>query len=409
MNPQSSELKSHLFTQPDHELDAPHKTVWVHGASLGDINALSGLVDALLDRRCTLYLSATTRSGRARWSQLYPDINQRTPPLWSPLAARETLKRYRPDLLILELLEIWPAWVMTWVRAGVSVVVVDGRISARTLWAKPLIGGCMKRLSLFLAQTSRDAERAERLGVPPNRIVVCGDAKLDSVMNRRALADDPPHTSSPRVPLAPDQRLIILGCLRPRDEAPALSAINALQRSLSRSLILIAPRHLERVKPLIIRAKRMGFTIVSYGSYVSSSPHHLTLDPNKKRRGERAPTSLNLIVLDRYGVLSKLYEAAHLAIIGGTFFDRGQNLIEAAVAGCAVIHGPRTKSIRAQRDALSGLGGHEVNTWRAALELSVQLLTQPREEIGVPKHALSALTGALDRQLACLDPLIFES
>ena len=119
----------------------PLNTVWLHGSSLGDVNALRALIGHFAQQQCSIICSACTQSGKARWQSLLddPQFLPRTPlkllpaPLWSRRRALQYLNQENPDLLILELLEVWPPWIQSWIQAGVKVVVVDGRISKNTL------------------------------------------------------------------------------------------------------------------------------------------------------------------------------------------------------------------------------------------------------------------------------------
>ena len=381
-----------------------HRRVWIHGASLGDVNALSGLVSALRDQGAHLFVSATTRSGRARWGQLFPEVELRDPPLLSARAARRALRDAQVEVLILELLEIWPAWVKTWARRGVSVIVVDGRVSARTMWARPLLRKSMSQLSLFLAQTALDAERAKRLGAKPSRVRVCGDAKLDSLIDRASLSVAP--SALPKI------QLFMFGCVRPQDERPLLSALTARCGELHNKTLLIAPRHLRRISPLLRRATRLGHDVylrselsrdLSLSSTLSKTVH-----PSIADHAETERPRLKIILLDTYGELASLYHHAHAAVIGGTFFNRGQNLIEAAVAECAVIYGPRVDTILAQSEALRGQGAYRVSTWDEAISLCVTFSASDRREIGARAESLDTLRGSLARQLRCLEEHLCE-
>lgn len=362
--------------------------VWLHAASLGDVNALSGLTRLLVSRGDHLTCSATTKAGQAQWRHLFPQLDQRAPPLLSKRSARRALEETGAEVLITELLEVWPAWVSTWSQAGVKIVVVDGRISSRTTWARALLFAYFRRIDLFCAQTERDALLALHMGVPPSRIFTCGDAKLDSLLARSS----PPRSDVELTPL-------IVGCVRPRDVRPLLGALKLCPQVFNFTPILIAPRELKLVPKLTRLLKSAGLRVILDSQGERSG--------EQEQRGEiRSPSSV--IILDRFGQLAARYYSSRVAIIGGTFYDRGQNLIEAALGGCEVIFGPRTDQIRAQSEALIGSGGHQVETWREALELAAQLLADPPPEPRRAGQAILSVSGALSKQIDTLDRLIFE-
>ena len=169
--------------------DLPH--IWIHAASLGDVNAISPLVQSLIQNsiyssisktspKYRLSGSATTSSGRQQWRRKWPQIPCYLPPLGPPPHAWSLFRYHRPKLLILELLEVWPHWIQSWSRKGVYIGVVNGRISERTYHlGKQWLKSSFKKLQFFLAQTEIDAQRAADLGVPIQNIRVCGNSKYD--------------------------------------------------------------------------------------------------------------------------------------------------------------------------------------------------------------------------------------
>jgi 3-deoxy-D-manno-octulosonic-acid transferase len=363
-------------------------SIWVHGASLGDVHALRALTKALHYKGHSLTLSASTLSGQTRWHTLIASqfftgpssVQVCKAPLLSRYQAQRCFKESKAQLLILELLEVWPAWIKTWTTAGAQVVVVDGRISPPTLNARFLLRSSFTRLSLFLAQTSLDASRAIQMGCSPDRVHVCGDAKVDSLLTENIPDDRPPKMFD-----------LILGCIRPKDERPMLLEINSYLRTKPNHRILIAPRHLERITKIQRLATKYGLKT----SRLSTLKNHVDQQHQ-------------VCILDGYGMLAQLYYSTHCAIIGGTFFDRGQNLIEAARAGCGVIYGPKLEHQRAQAELVNRHGGHPVSSWHEAMSLALVLQDKTRKEIAVNFDVLHQHTGVVRRQLKMIEALIFS-
>ena len=337
-----------------------------------------------MERGYQLVCSATTKSGKEQWQRRFPLLPLCTPPLLTRRAALATLRQYRPDVLILELLEIWPSWVKTWSNAGVKIIVVDGRISRRTHRAQRFLRPSFRRIDLFCAQTKLDAQRATDMGCRPSQVVVCGDGKLDSLLASSS------HIQSHADPSLITPYTMVIGCTRPRDERPMMKALSEYKDQLASSTIMIAPRHLKRLPMIERRAQRARYPTRR------ASDHQDTSYPKP------------LILLDRYGVLRDLYQHTPIVIIGGTFYDRGQNLLEAALAGCAVIYGPQTSLIRAQHEALSGRGGYQVKDWNAAILKAIELRQAPPLKITHSTFRFASLQGVIAKQLSLLDHLIFS-
>ena len=355
-------------------------TVWLHGASVGDMRALAPLISGLYRARpdLTPHITAQTAGGRAVATKLYPHARIGRPPLDLPPLPRRALARVRPHILILEYLELWPSWISACHRLDVPVVVVDGRITNASLRIAPLLARAASRITWFCAQTPQDADAACRLGVPAERVRVHGNGKYDGV----PLA--PPH---------PDSALrgaiglvdVVIGSLHADEERAALTALAACPLRA-----LIAPRYPKRAQSILRRARRLGV--------------------HAQRRSAGA-SQARWVVLDSLGELAAAYELGRVAIVGGTFGARnGQNLIEPAAHGLPVIHGPRTANIALEAQALAGKGAIGVEDFREAVEAATLINSHILEggRWRTPTSALATLQGATQRNLDLLLPLLHK-
>lgn len=337
--------------------------VWLHGASAGDVRALHPLITALRTARPTLALRLTclTRTGEAMAEHLGLACTRIAPPI-GPLIQR-AMTRHRPRLLIWEYLELWPAWVRAARRTNSRMLVVDGRVTRRSLRVRPLLSGAAARLDGFCARTEPDAEHARQLGVPADRVHVCGNGKYDALI-------EPPRPD-PALQDAVGPIDVVVGSLHPDEEAAALQAF--AQTGLR---VLFAPRYPKRVPHLLRRARHL---------HVSA-------------RASRAPGATRWVMLETMGELAAAYALAPVAIVGGTFGKRnGQTLIEPAAQGRPVIHGPRIAHVREEAECLRDRGAYPVTDWTTAVQRAHHLLTTNGPD---PRHALPALKGATDRHVA---------
>src|SRR5262245_16377908 len=105
--------------------------VWIHGVSLGEINATRTIV-AELHRRCpgvAIVISSTTQTGLARARELYPRLTVFRFPLdFSPIVGR-VLHRIRPSVLVLMELEVWPNLLTVAKRRHIPVLIANGRVT----------------------------------------------------------------------------------------------------------------------------------------------------------------------------------------------------------------------------------------------------------------------------------------
>jgi 3-deoxy-D-manno-octulosonic-acid transferase len=336
---------------------------------VGDARALAPLIAALATPH--MLLTVGTQSGRAVARQLYPTLPIRPPPLELPPVPARALAVVCPRVVVLEYLELWPAWMRACERADVPVVVVDGRVGPRSLRARAVLRSTAARVSHFCAQTAGDAERAAILGVPPDRITVCGNGKHDA-----GIIAPLPSAALRAAVGAVD---VVIGSLHPDEEAAALAAL--AQTGLR---ALIAPRYLARVPALLRRAAKLGVPTA--------------------RRSAGTAEGARWVLLDTLGELAAAYALGAVAVIGGTFGRReGQNLVEAARHGRPMVHGPRVANVALEAEAFAGRGATEVPDWAAAFTCVAERLTAPGP---APADALRGLAGATQRHLRVLAPYL---
>ncbi len=319
------------------------------------------------------HISAQTQSGREQIERALPGRSYGRPPLDIPPLPSRALKKIRPQLLVLEYMELWPAWVRACHRAQIPVAIVDGHITQRSLRIRPLLHRAASRLSAFCAQREADAEAARRLGVSPSRIWITGNGKYDGIPLN-------PPQPSPTLRAAIPPRDLIVGSLHPDEENACLSALASSGLST-----LIAPRYPRRSAALLHHAARLGI-------------------PARLRSQPGPPTPW--IILDTLGELAAAYALGRVVIMGGSFGRRGgQNLIEAAAQGRSVIHGPETENISLEVEALAGHGAWGVKSWSQALERAHTCLQEPYPD---PRAALKRLQGATTRQVEVLLRLLTQ-
>ncbi len=349
----------------------PPADVWLHGASVGDARALAPLVRALADARpdLRLLISAQTSTGRAMARRLFPALPVVRPPLDLPPLPDRALAQVRPRLVVLEYLELWPAWAAACRRRGVPVLVVDGRVTARSLRVRPLLRRAAAGLAAFCARTEADAAAARALGVPAERVVVHGNGKHDGV----ALA---PPQPSPELQAAVGAVDVVIGSLHPDEEAAALPALAA-----SGLRALIAPRYPRRAAAIVRAGDRLGVSVAL--------------------RSAGGSRDARWVVLDTVGELAGAYALGAVAVVGGTFGRReGQTLAEPAAHGRPVVHGPRVANVADEVAALTGHGVAEAPDWTVAFARA--RVWRDAAERPDPRPALARLSGATARNLRTL-------
>lgn len=326
--------------------------LWVHAVSVGETRAAQPLIDALLARfpHHAVLLTHMTPTGRRTGAEFAAQRNGRVIqaylPYDLPSAVDRFLRHFQPRLGLLMETEIWPVLIERAYAAGVPMVLVNGRLSARSHRRTARLGDAARetyaQLAAVLAQTPDDADRYRSLGVP--RVRVTGNLKfditphVDQIMAGRMLRD------------ALGGRAAWVAASTREGEEPLLleawQAHRAQHVGRRHALLILVPRHPQRFDEVTQLAERAGLRVVRR-SALSISADGVA--------GELALAEADVVLGDSMGEMALYYAAAEAAFIGGSLLPLGgQNLIEACAVGTPVVIGPHTFNFaQATRDAVA--------------------------------------------------------
>ena len=310
--------------------------LWVHAVSLGEVVTIVPFVKALKDRypNLTLLVSTITETGRDAVEQRLADIALHCYlPLDFPWTVEAYVRTFRPVGFVFVETELWPNLLKSLSQHSVPTFLINGRLSSRSFKRYRLIEGFMKQVlsyvDLCLMQSDRDVERIQALGASPERVFRTGNMKFDQD-NSLASASSPAITRS-TLGLGEDDELIVAGSTHPAEEDDLLKCYAILLRQVPSSVLLIAPRHVERVRNVEAKIEAAGF----------KSVRRSTMDPEAAEESH-APGP-RVIILDTRGELKDVYALGKLAFVGGTLVPvGGHNLLEPARWGKPVFFGPYT-------------------------------------------------------------------
>ncbi|MDR2175939.1 MAG: 3-deoxy-D-manno-octulosonic acid transferase [Synergistaceae bacterium] len=307
--------------------EVPKNALWVHAVSVGEVQSALALLGAARKAPLPQILSTVTVTGRAMAERLAPAAAAIYSPWDVPRFVRRALDALAPRAYVAMETERWPAMLAELQARKIPAFLVNGRLSDRS--ARRLLGQkafwrgvlcCFERL---MVRFESDREKFMALGVPARKIVVTGDCKVDAMLLRRSAADTEKWRSLRRE----DGPLFLAGSTHEGEDEIVLSAFEKVRRTHPRARLLIAPRHPERAPSVAEAALRRGRT-----DWKTNWKTDLF---------SRLTPGWDVAVVDRIGVLFELYAAADAAFVGGSLVPRGgQNLMEPALFGIQVTHGP---------------------------------------------------------------------
>ncbi|MBV9203678.1 MAG: 3-deoxy-D-manno-octulosonic acid transferase [Alphaproteobacteria bacterium] len=331
--------------------------VWVHAASVGEATAVLGLIERLLDGRPGLEILITTgtvTSARLLESRLPTRARHQFVPADLPSWTARFLDHWRPDLALWVESELWPNLVFAAQARGIPMVLVNGRLSARSyrrwrLWPG-LIISVLSAFDLCLAQDEHQAERFRSLGA--RSVKAIGDLK--------AAAPPLPFDSAELLRLrgsVASRPLWLAASTHAGEEEVAARVHCDLAAKHPGLLTIIVPRH-------PARGEAIGAMLAGHGLRIA-----------RRARGEAVTCDTQIYLADTMGELGLFYRLAGIAFVGGSLATKGgHNPLEPARLGCAVLHGPDMSNCAAMADALAAARAAETVNGAAALGQAVSAL-----------------------------------
>ena len=303
--------------------------LWVHAVSVGETLAARPVVLEILKQRpeTSIVFTTTTLTGQAQARRLYPDATVTYFPFDFAFVVRRFIVHHQPRVFATMETEIWPNVTRIARERGMKLILANGRISDRSLPRyrafRFVVGSVLRKYDRILAREEEDRGRFVAIGAAPEAVEVSGNVKFDFE------PDAAPLEIGPRLEqLIANRNVLVLGSTMAGEDEAFLPELERLFAEHD-AFVVIAPRKPER------------FELVA--GLLATSPFRFV------RRSELESFSgdADVLLLDTFGELAKIYRYAHVAFVGGTLVPTGgHNPIEPAAAGVPVCFGPSMSNFR---------------------------------------------------------------
>lgn len=311
----------------------PQGAIWLHAASVGEVQAVAALVRELRTAQpdVPLVLTTMTPAGAAHARRLFGlEVACTCLPFDYPHAVALFLRALRPRLAVVVEMELWPNLFAGLRRHRVPLLLVNARLSAASARnyrrVRPLIAGVLACPQAIAAQTRQHARRLVCLGAPPERVHVAGNLKFDVTLPPSAREQG----EALRALMGGERPVWIAASTREGEEERILEAFAQVQEQLPDALLILVPRHPDRFAEVAARVRQGGFNMTTRSS------------------GALPGAETSVFLGDTMGELPVYYAAADLAFVGGSLVPMGgQNVLEPAALGMPVVVGPSTFNFEA--------------------------------------------------------------
>lgn len=313
--------------------------VWIHAVSVGEIYVGLAFARELRRRRPELNFVFTVNTPTAR-DIAEKQVDARDVLLYFQLdfpgIVRRALNTIRPSVLILVEGEWWPNLLRQAAARGVSLALINGRMSDRSFRGYRRIRPWMSRLlplmRVMYVQSAEVRERLIALGAPADRVLALGSAKYE-VADRDPSMESAAQDALRKLGWGAETRVLLGGSTWAGEEEVMIEAFRDLRAEIPSLRLLLAPRHAERRSQVRARLEASGIPFA-----LRSETKSAALPPGA------APA---ILLLDTTGELRHFYASAEVIFIGKSLLEQGgQNPIEPAMCARAVVVGPHMENFR---------------------------------------------------------------
>jgi len=372
------------------------QAIWLHGVSAGEAKLLEPLIRGIRQRLpgMRFFLTTITSAGRQVLDQFSADngiVSSYFPLGDLPWIVRRFVRTVRPLLFVSTEAEAWPNLLAELKRAGVKSLLVNARVypAGKPRWRLALTKELLRDFERILCQSAAFAHAFASIGVPPEKLLVSGNIKSDAALEVWPQA----RTEEFKSQLGWEGRPVLTaGSTHPQEEELILQAFSCLRIQDPRWVLALTPRHPERRKEVAALVEKHGLSCALLSS-------------------KQTFPGMEVLVVDKMGVLMDFYRIADLVILGGTFSERigGHNILEPASLARPVIVGPHTDSIREQVTRLRQEEGFVETSQEQLATTLLALAAEPQRRATVganARRAAESLGGAADFTAAAITEML---
>ena len=299
------------------------KLIWFHGSSVGEILSIIPLIEKLEKNKNIsqiLITSSTLSSSKVLERLKLKKTVHQFFPIDSDILINKFLDYWKPSSAFFVESEIWPNTIINLKNRNVKLILINGRITKKTFrkwkkiknFAKLLFG----KFDLSLSQNNETEFYLKKLGA--KKIKNVGNLKFsESKLIKK-------HKFSKKNYKFLIKKKVIFGAISTHfNEEYFCGKIHLeLKKKYKESISIIIPRHVDRSVEIKNDLEKIGLKV-----YLHSSE-------NKPEK------NIDIYLVDTYGETNLFLNICKIVFLGGSIIKRGgQNPLEAARAGCKVIHG----------------------------------------------------------------------
>ncbi len=298
------------------------KTVWFHGASVGEIQSIVPLLEKYdksknIDQ--ILITSNTLSSSKIISRIKLKKIRHQFFPVDSNIIVKKFLKHWKPSIAFFIDSEIWPNMLINLSKKNIPIVLINARITKKSYyrWSKlkkfsKLI---FNKFNLCLSSNKETVFFLKKLGA--KNIKYFGNLKYSQSETEKNEIDNQTKKFI-------SKRTAWCASSTHNSEEKFVGLVhNRLKRKYNNLLTVIIPRHIDRVEQIGNELSNLGLKV----------HYH---EPKSKIHKDT-----DIYLVNSFGKTKSFYSSLKNIFLGGSLINHGgQNPLEAVRYNCNILHGP---------------------------------------------------------------------
>ena len=313
--------------------------VWVHLSSVGEANAARPIISHLAKSQKVIVTTGTSTGRDTVLSWTLGNVRSGLAPLDAVWLTKRFLRKNKITTLLIVENELWPNRLLTAMKVGVPIILINARMSESTFKTWSRFSGTARRImsgvKAVFPQDLSSSRRLETLGA--------SSSAIREPFNLKSLYQP---VSTPLVDVASSferPKTILAAATHEGEDEVVLESFAALHQKRPDLRLIIAPRHPDRAETIEQMSQGMGFKT----TLRTENPQHVG----------------TVFIANTLGEMDQWYRAAAVAFVGGSLVPKGGHTpYEPAAYGCQIIHGPYIDNFL---DAYEDLGENQV-LWTAS-------------------------------------------
>ena len=321
----SLDIKERLVLYTPENLKNP---LWFHCASVGELNTAKPLID-FYSKKYNILITVSSPRGKKYAKENFKYAAVRFLPFDYKFLYRKFIKFYNPKVLIVLEGEFWYNFITT-TSSFTPVISANTRISPSSYKFYKRLSFLYRKIfnsfAKFLVRSKDDKVFLEDFVRDKDKIVICGDLKFISSDTKKDVFLKKNN-----------KKVLIAGSTHPPEEKILLETFTKLKKQFPDLVLVLAPRHLERLKQIkdLVKSYNLSYSL----------------------RTDTDSLDTDVYIIDTLGELSGLYRYADVVFVGGTIADvGGHNILEPALENKPVIIGKNFYKIKELYNILKNYG-----------------------------------------------------